>query len=548
MSDQEATETFRKLLGLETPNSEVSRQLLIHFDNLPLAIAQAAAYIRETNITLLEYLNLFTECERNQQRLLGEALLTIGDKIDLEGSASASRAVMTTWKITVAKIEATSPDSVRLLEILSFLGPEEIPAEILKAGISFLQNDSFLLHKTVKPLLSFALLYCLTSSNYRIHRLVASSMRSQLGPEAKDELLETVLEFLRERFPQDLRQNMQTCRQLVPHAVAALEHTAVGHRHPDFKLHRNLQQRVADALNAIGDYRGALDWYQRALEGKEKTLGKDHPDTLSTVNKMAVMFQSQGDYGKALEWYQRALEGYEKTLGKEHPSTLGTVNNIAVVFKNQGDYGKALEWYQRALDGYEKMLGKDHPDTLSTVHNMAIVFQSQGDYGKALEWYQRALDIREKTLGKEHPFTLNTVNNMAIVFQSQGDYGKALEWYQRALDGREKTLGKDHPSTVGTVNNIALVFQSQGDYGKALEWYQRALDGREKTLGKDHPDTLSTVHNMAIVFQSQGDYGKALEWYQRALDGYKKTLGKDHPSTLRTLRNMTTCPTFSERV
>jgi tetratricopeptide (TPR) repeat protein len=126
----------------------------------------------------------------------------------------------------------------------------------------------------------------------------------------------------------------------------------------------------------------------------------------STVNNMGLVFDNQGEYGKALEWYQRALDGCEKTLGKDHPSTLDTVNNMGLVFDNQGEYGKALEWYQRALDGKEKTLGKDHPSTLDTVNNMGSVFDNQGEYGKALEWYQRALDGCEKTLGKDHPSTL----------------------------------------------------------------------------------------------------------------------------------------------
>jgi hypothetical protein len=85
--------------------------------------------------------------------LLSEALPTIGDNSE----EHASRAAMTTWKITVDKIQQTNPDSVRVLELLSFLGSEEIPEELLN-GVPFLKNDSLLLHKTVQPLLRFALL------------------------------------------------------------------------------------------------------------------------------------------------------------------------------------------------------------------------------------------------------------------------------------------------------------------------------------------------------------------------------------------------------
>jgi tetratricopeptide (TPR) repeat protein len=88
---------------------------------------------------------------------------------------------------------------------------------------------------------------------------------------------------------------------------------------------------------------------------------------------MGIVFNRQREYGKALEWYQRALDGYEKTLRKDHHSTLDTVLNMDTVFSNQGEYGKALEWYQRALDGREKTLGNDHPSTRRTARDLASV-------------------------------------------------------------------------------------------------------------------------------------------------------------------------------
>jgi tetratricopeptide (TPR) repeat protein len=64
---------------------------------------------------------------------------------------------------------------------------------------------------------------------------------------------------------------------------------------------------------------------------------------------MASVYVNQGDYSKALEWYGRALVGREKSLGKDHLETLASVNNIASVYVNEEDYSKALEWFCRAL-------------------------------------------------------------------------------------------------------------------------------------------------------------------------------------------------------
>ena len=62
---------------------------------------------------------------------------------------------------------------------------------------------------------------------------------------------------------------------------------------------------------------------------------------------------------------KRALEARERVLGKEHPDTLGSVNNLAALYHDQGRYGEAEPLYKRALEASERVLGKEHPDTLT---------------------------------------------------------------------------------------------------------------------------------------------------------------------------------------
>lgn len=49
------------------------------------------------------------------------------------------------------------------------------------------------------------------------------------------------------------------------------------------------------------------------------------PDTLTSVSKVALLLQYQGKYEAAEEIDRRALDGCEKVLGKEHPNTLTSV-------------------------------------------------------------------------------------------------------------------------------------------------------------------------------------------------------------------------------
>ena len=573
MSEKEGMETFNRIAGSEGDvGCPAVGQLLTLLDGLPLAIAQAAAYIRTTHMPTTHYLALFQESERNQQELLSEPL----PAALRNDNAGLTRAVMTTWQLTVQRIEQESPLSVNTLQILSFLDPDNLPPSLIEACLRPEAGNHF---KHLAPLLNFGLLTQLGSSGYRLHRLVGLWTRVRMNSDVKHQRINQALGLVDSCFPWESSTHVTKYIGMLPHAVFILDH--IGSDYSKFGASWKLQQNVAHFLCEIGrlhlamkharlslrqeqvfkqdvakryisrsmigdiyrsmaEYSSAIHEYQLALDGQEKILGKDHLTTLSTVENMAIVFGNKGEHDQALEWFQRALHGQEKALGKDHPDTLLTVQNMAIVFRNKGEYDKALEWYQRALDGQEKVLGKDHPSTLLTVHNMANAFQNKGEYDKALEWSQRALDGREQALGMGHPLTLGTVHSMANVFQNKGEYDKALEWYQRALDGSEKVLGKEHPDTLRTVQNMATVFRNKGEYDRALEWYQRALDGKEKVLGMGHPSTLLTVHSMAIAFQYKGEYEKALEWFQRALDGREKALGREHPQTVDTANTVAT--------
>jgi hypothetical protein len=208
MSDQEAFETFSRLLGAAT-DWKTTKLLFDRFEKLPLAIAQAAAYIRETGISLGKYLELSEECERNQQELLNQALPNAIE------SESATRAVMTTWKITINKIQRESPLSFKLLQLMSFLDPEKIPEELIRSA-SFLENESTVhFSKALALLLSFALLSRLESSNYRLHRLVGFCFRVQMNLEESEgeKHLKSAMELVYNSFPADLMDDYSKCTQ-----------------------------------------------------------------------------------------------------------------------------------------------------------------------------------------------------------------------------------------------------------------------------------------------------------------------------------------------
>lgn len=147
---------------------------------------------------------------------------------------------------------------------------------------------------------------------------------------------------------------------------------------------------------------------------------KNEMDKAAGYDSIARASLEAGNYDRALEYYQKALDIRERVLGKNHPDTAGTYNNIATAHHDKGDDDRALEYYVKALAIFERVLGPDHPDTAQVYHNLGVEYEDKGFYDWALEYYQKALTVREKQLGKDHPDTVETHNSITRVRAKAG--------------------------------------------------------------------------------------------------------------------------------
>lgn len=315
----------------------------------------------------------------------------------------------------------------------------------------------------------------------------------------------------------------------------AIRERSLGPEHPDTLSSVN---RLALFNHLLGRFSEAEQLYRRAVEGRERVLGSEHSDTLLCIGNLAALYVSRGRYSEGEALYLRTLEASERLRGMEHPDTLGTVNNMAAMYVSLGRYRDAEQFHKRALAAYERVLGKEHRQTLLSVHNLATLYQMQGRYDEAETLYRRAVEVSERMLGKDHPQTLGSVHGLASLYRIQGRESEAEPLYRRTLEARERVLGKEHPDTLLTVNNLAALYRVDGRYSEAEPLYQRAFEARGRVLGKEHPDTLSSANDLAVLFRLEGRDDEAEPLYQRTLEARERVLGKEHPDTLITVDNL----------
>lgn len=75
---------------------------------------------------------------------------------------------------------------------------------------------------------------------------------------------------------------------------------------------------------------------RRALKGREKVLGAEHPDTLKEANAMALILQARCKFDEAELLFQQALGGHSKVFGAKHSSSLGLAKN--------SEYNSGARW------------------------------------------------------------------------------------------------------------------------------------------------------------------------------------------------------------
>jgi len=523
-SPEEAVAFLEKRTERQDP--EPMAALAKQFGYLPLALEQAAAYIlNNPGISFTGYL-----------ALLDSHGLAVFD--DNEGVIDYDRTVTATMELAMQRIGSEAAN--QLLNLCAYLAPDNITQSLFRENAKALPEplqtqlaDPLAANKVWRELSRYSLLETRDDEQgYAIHRLLQEVVRRKIDGDPQWARCWLAVFGNVFNFKYGDPDSHARFKQLFPHVEAFLQaaNSLLLDDEEQIQMAR-LYAKGGFGQFYLGNYTQALEWYCKALPIRESVLGKNHPDTASTYNNIALVYNHLGDYPKALDWYFKALPVRESVLRKNHPDTATTYNNIALVYDNLGDYPKALEWHFKALPICESVLGKNHPDTAVTYNNIASVYDNLGDYQKALEWYGKALPIRESVLGKNHPSTATTYNNIASVYDNLGDYPKALDWFFKALPIRESILGENHPDTAATYNNIALVYNHLGDYPTALDWYFKALHIRESVLGKNHPSTAVTYNNIASVYYHMDEKKKALEWLQKAHAIFKKTLGEAHPYT-----------------
>jgi hypothetical protein len=123
-------------------------------------------------------------------------------------------------------------------------------------------------------------------------------------------------------------------------------------------------------VNYGPDYKDLVRYLQRLLEDQTDTQSQAaSDDSGSTKGKKQASLQQQGKCTKAKAIDRQTLELRQTVLGKDHPDTLTSMSNLALSLHFQSKYDEAAIRRQalQIRQAAQAVLWKDHPDALTSM-------------------------------------------------------------------------------------------------------------------------------------------------------------------------------------
>jgi tetratricopeptide (TPR) repeat protein len=442
-------------------------------DGLPLAIAQAAAFLQETGIGLQKYIEFYEQKWKELMESRGLEEDRLQDYPD--------RSVWTTWTLSYNAIRDKNAAAANLLLLWAFLDGKDLWHGLFAAACNASTAVSSSLSEWIGDIAGNELEFTKAIGLLRNYSLI-ESVQGQ-GSYATHPVVH--------RWAYYFQDGDDSRAQLTQLAVMVVGWAVPDSSSQDYSI---LQRRILPHAQVCSRWVGSIETKQSTTHkgGVTKVKLSEDRVLIDAVHRLGFLYAHQGKLVEAEQMYQRALQGKEKAWGPEHTSTLDTVNNLGLLYKKQGKLVEAEQMYQRALQGYEKAWGPEHTSTLSTVNNLGLLYADQGKLVEAEQMYQRALQGYEKAWGPEHTSTLDTVNNLGNLYTSQGKLVEAEQMYQQAIQGYEKALGTNIITYVPALNTmwcLGSLFAIQADIAKARTMYSKALLGYEQVFGPKHAES-----------------------------------------------------------
>ncbi|MEE1938810.1 FxSxx-COOH system tetratricopeptide repeat protein [Streptomyces sp. TRM 70361] len=577
-------------------SAEEADEVAAEFEDMPIQLAHAAAWLGESHMRVPEYLRRVRSGELSP---LDQAA----------GPGEYPRHLLTSWSMVLNRLRQRDPRALELLMLCTSFTAGRIPLGLVRSlpashlpeRLRWIATDLPGWSRALEALADYSILVrgerSLPASaaeapgrqqeSVHMHGMVHSIVSRLTAGDDLGAYREVVRRVLAEADPADPADSRQWPRyaELLPHLdhAGVLESTEPrlqglvlncllyclnsGEYLVGIELAERIRERWSrllapeaqpmfelttwqtTILRAHGRFQEAYELDRRALE---RLRAAEHPDEVTlmrTTNSLASDHRFLGRYAEALQLQREAVDMARRLLGPQEWTTLRNRHHLGASLRLSGRYHEAYEADRETLAQCEAVLRARHTTTLHSGTACARDLRLMGHYQEALARQEHVLRLHVQVLGEQHPQTLWARHNHILCLRRAGtdqhDIGAMLA---ALLEQRERVSGRNHYNTLALLTDYGNYLREHGDLSEAHDLIGEAEDGYRALVGRAHPVPTAMQSNAGLVMQAEGDRSGALNLFEQALIGLRTLLGDDHPVTLGCALNTTGGRSFTGRL
>src|SRR5436305_10940741 len=190
---------------------------------------------------------------------------------------------------------------------MSCLDPKNIPQSLLPPAKSLKRaNDA------IGTLSAYSFFTKQADQSFDLHPLVHLATRERLRREMSlERWASKAISRLNEVFPHHDHKNRSVWRAYLPHARYVLNSDLIKN---SVKEKAELVWKFGMCLYSVGRYKEAEGSFARVRESRKRVLGKELPDTLTSMANLASTFWNQGRWKEAEELEAQVMETRKRVL------------------------------------------------------------------------------------------------------------------------------------------------------------------------------------------------------------------------------------------
>jgi tetratricopeptide (TPR) repeat protein len=521
-------EESKKLLRLRGPEikDEDADRLAGALGDLPLAIAQAAAWRAETGMPVSEYLRLFDE--------------KVAEILDTSSPAGYELSVAAAWNVSFDELRTRNPAAHQLLQVCAFFAPEPISRSLFEGvrGVTIAPElDAALRNpmqfsRAIRDINRYGLAKIDHRNNtLQLHRLVQWVLSNRMSPKHSAEMNHGAHLLLATHDPNDPVPSRQwpMYQNVLPHAYASKVIEC------DDSWARHLVINLMTFLYFWGDHDEAASLARQAVDVWSEKLGEADLQTLQAARNLGYYLWTLGRYTEAAEVNQRTVELHRQVSGDNSEETVLAELAVATDLKGQGDFIAALKLNDQIYQKAKNLFGEDDPTTLMTAHDLVVSLGLAGQYRKGRELCEAVYRRRVDVIGYDNPSTTSTRNALILARREAGDYVWARVEQEKLAERSSELFGADKAATLRRFHHLAVARRKAGDHQGALKLSAHVLNRFHLRYGEDHPYAMACALAQSIDLRHAGQFGSARELCDQTVERYRRILGELHPHTLSAL-------------